>query len=159
MGLKVLIILLSLFACGLLVGNELAVAVSFILCLFGFRRSAGSGCQAASGAAWPLYPFWYAIKLIFTILQNLIMQTAPAARWLCCAAAILGVLIIVLAILGSVSSRPGLAAYCGACLVDFVRAAGSVRLVLASADTTQRISVSQRFFFYVEIDYLHPSPL
>jgi hypothetical protein len=61
--------------------------------------------------------------------------------------------------LGSVSSRPGLAPYCGAGLVDFVRPAGSVRPVLASADATQRNSLSQRFFFYVEIDYLHPSPL
>jgi hypothetical protein len=61
--------------------------------------------------------------------------------------------------LGSVSSRPGLAAYCGAGLVDFVRPAGSLRPVLASADTAQRNSLSQRFFFYVEIDYLHPSPL
>ena len=56
MALKVLIILLSLFVSGLLVGNELAVAVFIHPVLYsGFRRSARSGCQAASEAAWPLH--------------------------------------------------------------------------------------------------------
>jgi hypothetical protein len=61
--------------------------------------------------------------------------------------------------LGSVSSRPGLAAYCGAGLVDFVCPVGPLRPVLASADTAQRNSLPQRLFFYVEIDSPHPSPL
>ena len=44
-------------------------------------------------------PFWYALSLVFAILQMLIMRAAPAARWLSCAAAILLALIIVLTIL------------------------------------------------------------
>jgi len=44
-------------------------------------------------------PFWYAIGLVFAILQMLIMRAAPAARWLSSAAAILLALIIVLTIL------------------------------------------------------------
>ncbi len=44
-------------------------------------------------------PFWYAISLVFAILQLLIMRPAPAARWLSGAAAILLALIIVLTIL------------------------------------------------------------
>jgi hypothetical protein len=39
-------------------------------------------------------PFWYAITLVFAILQMLIMRAAPAARWLSCAAAILLALIV-----------------------------------------------------------------
>ena len=42
---------------------------------------------------------WYALSLVFAILQMLIMRAAPPARWLCCAAAILLARIIVLKIL------------------------------------------------------------
>ena len=44
-------------------------------------------------------PLWYALSLVFAILQMLIMRVAPAARWLSCAAAILLALILVLMIL------------------------------------------------------------
>ena len=123
MALKVLIILLRLFFSGLLVGNELAVAVFIHPVLYSVSDEAHlRRGQAASEA-----------------IANRLAEHAP--------------------MLGSVSSRPGLAAYCGASLVDLVRPAGSVRPVLASADTAQRNSLPQRLFFYVEIDYLHPSPL
>lgn len=130
MALKVLIILLSLFASGLLVGNELAVAVFIHPVLYSVSDEAH--VRVAKPLARRLghsMPFWYAISLVFAILQMLIMRAEHAPT------------------LGSVSSRPGLAAYCGAGLVDFVRPAGSARPVLASADTAQRNSLPPKVLF------------
>jgi len=95
MALKVLIILLSLFASGLLVGNELAVAVFIHPVLYSVSDEAH--VRVAKPLARRLghsMPFWYALSLIFAILQMLIMRAAPAARWLSCAAAILLALIV-----------------------------------------------------------------
>src|SRR5260370_19421181 len=77
MALKVLITLLSLFVSGLLVGNELAVAVFIHPVLYsGFRRSARSGCQAASEAAWPLHA-------VFVRAQSGIRHPATADHATC----------------------------------------------------------------------------
>lgn len=100
MALKVLIILLSLFVSGLLVGNELAVAVFIHPVLYSVSDEAH--VLVAKPLARRLghsMPFWYAISLVFAILQMLIMRAAPAAWWLCCSAAILLAFIIVLTIL------------------------------------------------------------
>ena len=93
---KVLIILLSLFASGLLVGNELAVAV--FIHLVPYSVSDEAHARVAKPLARRLgrsMPVWYAISLVFAILQMLIVRAAPAASWLCCAAAILLAFIIV----------------------------------------------------------------
>jgi Domain of unknown function (DUF1772) len=100
MALKVLIILLSLFVSGLLDGNELAVAVFIHPVLYSVSDEAH--VRVAKPLARRLghsMPFWYALSLVFAILQMLIMRAPPAARWLCCAAAILLALIIVVTIL------------------------------------------------------------
>ena len=100
MALKVLIILLSLFFSGLLAGNELAVAVFIHPVLYSVSDE--PHVRVAKPLARRLghsMPFWYALSLVFAILQMLIMRAPPAARWLCCAAAILLSLIIVLTIL------------------------------------------------------------
>jgi len=103
MALKVLIILLSLFFSGLLVGNELAVAVFIHPVLYSVSDEAH--VRVAKPLARRLghsMPLWYALSLVFAILQMLIMRAAPAApaaRWLCCAAAMLLALIIVHTIL------------------------------------------------------------
>lgn len=98
MALKVLIILLSLFVSGLLVGNELAVAVFIHPVPYSVSDEAHVRvAKPLSEAAWPLH--WYATSLVFAIVQMLIMRAEPAARWLSCAAAILLALIIVLTIL------------------------------------------------------------
>jgi Domain of unknown function (DUF1772) len=97
---KILIILLSLFTSGLLVGNELAVAVFIHPVLYSVSDEAH--VRVAKPLARRLgrsMPFWYAISLVFAILQMLIVRAAPVAWWLCCAAAILLALIIVLTIL------------------------------------------------------------
>jgi hypothetical protein len=97
---KILIILLSLFTSGLLVGNELAVAVFIHPVLYSVADEAH--VRVAKPLARRLgrsMPFWYAISLVFAILQMLIVRAAPVAWWLCCAAAILLALIIVLTIL------------------------------------------------------------
>ena len=65
MALKVLIILLSLFFSGLLVGNELAVAVFIHPVLY-----------SVSAEAHVRVAFWYAISLVFAILQMLITRAA-----------------------------------------------------------------------------------
>jgi Mg2+/citrate symporter len=90
MAFKVLLILLSLFASGLLVGNELAVAVFIHPVLYSVSDEAH--VRVAKPLARRLghsMPFWYALSLVFAILQMLIIRAAPAAQWLCCAAAIL----------------------------------------------------------------------
>jgi hypothetical protein len=90
MALKILIILLSLFVSGLLVGNELAVAVFIHPVLY--LVSDEAHVRVAKPLARRLgrsMPFWYALSLVFAILQMLIMRAAPAPRWLSCAAAIL----------------------------------------------------------------------
>jgi anthrone oxygenase-like protein len=100
MALKVLIILLSLFFPGLLVENELAVAVFIHPVLYSVSDE--PHVRVAKPLARRLghsMPFWYALSLVFAILQMLITRAPPAARWLCCAAAILLALIIVLTIL------------------------------------------------------------
>jgi anthrone oxygenase-like protein len=100
MALKVLIIFLSLFASGLLVGNELAVAVFIHPVLYSISDEAH--VRVAKPLARRLgrsMPFWYAISLVFAILQMLITRAASVAWCLCCAAAILLALIIVLTIL------------------------------------------------------------
>jgi hypothetical protein len=100
MALKVLIILLSLFVSGLLVGNELAVAVFIHPVLYSVSDEAHVRvAKPLAGRLGHSMPFWYALSLVFAILQMLIMRAAPAARWLSCAAAILLALIIVLTIL------------------------------------------------------------
>ena len=90
MALKILIILLSLFASGLLVGNELAVAVFIHPVLYSVSDEAH--VRVAKPLARRLghsMPLWYALIPVFEILQMLIMRAAPAVRWLSCAAAIL----------------------------------------------------------------------
>jgi len=86
MALKVLIILLSLFVFGLLVGNELAVAVCIHPVLYSVSDE--EHVRVAKPLAMRFgrsMPFWYALSLVFAILQMLIMRAAPAARWLSCA--------------------------------------------------------------------------
>jgi len=100
MALKLLNVLLSLFASGLLVGNELAVAVFIHPVLYSVSDE--THVRVAKPLARRLghsMPFWYVISRVFAILQMLIIRTAPTAWWLCCAAAILLALIIVLTIL------------------------------------------------------------
>ena len=110
MALKILIILLSLFFSGLLVGNELAVVVFIHPVLYSVSDEAH--VRVAKPLARRLghpMPFWYALSLIFAILQMLIMRAAPAVRWLSCAAAILLALIIVLTILWPAPINNGIA--------------------------------------------------
>ena len=86
MALKVLIILLSLFVSGLLVGNELAAAVFIYPVLYSVSDEAH--VRVAKPLARRLghsMPFWYALGLVFAIPQILIMRAVPAARWLFCA--------------------------------------------------------------------------
>jgi hypothetical protein len=97
MALKVLIIFLSLFASGLLVGNELAVAVFIHPVLYSISDEAHVRvAQPLARRLGRSMPFWYAISLVFAILQMLITRAASVAGCLCCAAAILLALIIVL---------------------------------------------------------------
>jgi hypothetical protein len=78
MTLKVLIIFLSLFASGLLVGNEQAVAAFIHPVLYSISD------EAHVRVAKPLVRrlgrsmlFWYALSLEFAILQMLITRAAP----------------------------------------------------------------------------------
>jgi hypothetical protein len=97
----ILIILVSLLITGLLVGSELAVALFIHPVLYSV------GDEAHARVVKPLarrlgrfMPFWYAVSLVFAILQLLaIGRTALLAWWLCCATAILLAVIIVLTIL------------------------------------------------------------
>jgi hypothetical protein len=80
MALKVLIILLSLFVSGLLVGNELAVAVFIHPVLYSVSDE--EHVRVAKPLAMRFgrsMPFWYALSLVFAILQMLIMRAAPSA--------------------------------------------------------------------------------
>jgi hypothetical protein len=99
-ALKILITLLCLFTSGPLVGNELAVAVFIHPVLYSVSDEAH--VRVAKPLARRLgrsMPFWYAISLVFAVLQMLIVRAEPVPRRLCCAAAILLALIIILTIL------------------------------------------------------------
>ena len=90
MALKVLIILLSLFVSGLLVGNELAVAVFIHPVLYsGFRRSTRSGGQAASEAAWPLHAVLVRAQSGIRDPANADHASCARCAVACCAAAML----------------------------------------------------------------------
>ena len=92
--------LLSLLISGLLAGNELAIALFIHPVLYSVPGEAHVRVARPLARRLGRYmPFWYAISLVFMILQLLIDRVAPLSWWLCCAAAILLALIIVLSIL------------------------------------------------------------
>jgi hypothetical protein len=98
---NIAVLLISLITSGLLVGNELAVALFIHPVLYSLPD------QVHARAAKPLakrlgryMPFWYALSLVFAILQLLMSpRDTSAAWWPCCVAVILLALIIVLTIL------------------------------------------------------------
>jgi hypothetical protein len=98
---RTLIMLVSVLTTGLLVGNELAVALFIHPVLYSVSDEAH--VRVAKPLARRLgrfMPFWYAMSLVFTILQLFtIDRAALLSWWLCCATAILLGVIIVLTIL------------------------------------------------------------
>ena len=88
---KIVIMLLSLLTTGLLVGNELAVALFIHPVLYSVRDEAHVRVAKPLARRLGLFmPFWYAISLVLAILQLLVVgRGALLSWWLCCAAAIL----------------------------------------------------------------------
>ncbi len=85
---KIVIMLLSLLTTGLLVGNELAVALFIHPVLYSVHDEAH--VRVAKPLARRLgrfMPFWYAISLMLAILQLLVVgRGSLLSWWLCCAA-------------------------------------------------------------------------
>ena len=95
------ILLLSLLTSGLLVGNELAVALVIHPVLYSVPgESHARVAKPLAARLGRFMPFWYVASLLLAILQLLaIGRNSLEAWWLCCAAAILLALISVLSIL------------------------------------------------------------
>jgi hypothetical protein len=95
------ILLLSILVTGLLVGNELAVALFIHPVLYSVPgESHARVAKPLAGRLGRYMPFWYAASLVLAALQMFaIGREATEAWWLCCAAAILLAAIIVLTIL------------------------------------------------------------
>jgi hypothetical protein len=95
------VLLVSLMTSGLLVGNELAIALFVHPLLYSLPEQVHA--RVAKPFARQLgrfMPFWYALSLVFAILQLLVIShDARPAWWLCLAATGLLALIIVLTIL------------------------------------------------------------
>lgn len=95
----VLIDLFSLLLSGLLVGNELAVALFIHPVLYHVDESSHATVVrplAAKLGRW--MPFWYALSLLLVIAQLLVSSSRSLAWHLTCSAAALLALIIVLTI-------------------------------------------------------------
>jgi len=93
------IVFASLLISGLLVGNELAVALFIHPVLYSVPDDAHARVvKPLAGRLGRLMPFWYALTLVFAILQLLIEPSGSLSRWLCCAAAALMALIIIVTI-------------------------------------------------------------
>ncbi len=95
------LVLASLLISGLLVGNELAVALFIHPVLYSAPDEAHVRVAKPLARRLGRYmPFWYAASLLFAILQLLISGPGTnVSWWLCCTAAILLAAIIVLTIL------------------------------------------------------------
>jgi hypothetical protein len=96
-----LITFFSILAAGLLVGNELAVAIFIHPVLYSVSDETHVRvAKPLAGRLGRFMPFWYAMCVVLAILQLLtIGRAALLSWWLCCAAAILLGVIIVLTIL------------------------------------------------------------
>jgi hypothetical protein len=93
------ILFVSLMAAGLLVGNELAVALFIHPVLYSVPDEAHARVAKPLAQRLGRYmPFWYAFSLVLAILQLIVTPTNPS-WWLCCAAVSLLVLIIVLTLI------------------------------------------------------------
>jgi len=93
------IVFASLLTSGLLVGNELAVAAFIHPVLYSVPSDAHARVvKPLAGRLGRFMPFWYAISLVFAILQLLIEPRGSLSWWLCCTAAVLMALIIVVTI-------------------------------------------------------------
>jgi uncharacterized membrane protein len=93
------IVFFSLLSSGLLVGNELAVALFIHPVLYSVSNEAHARVvKPLAGRLGRFMPPWYAITLVLAILQLLIEPKGPQSWRLCCAAAGLMALIIILTI-------------------------------------------------------------
>src|SRR5256885_130774 len=93
------IVFASLLISGLLVGNELAVALFTPPVLSPVPDDAHARVVKPLAARLGRFmPFWYALTLVFAILQLLTEPSGSLSRWLCCAAAALMALIIIVTI-------------------------------------------------------------
>jgi hypothetical protein len=94
------IVLASLLTSGMLVGNELAVALFIHPVLYSVPDDAHARVvKPLAGRLGRFMPLWYALTLVLAILQLLIEPRGSLSWWLCCAAVVLMALIIVLTIL------------------------------------------------------------
>lgn len=95
------VLLASLMTSGLLVGNELAIAIFIHPVLYTVPEEAHVRVVKPLAQRLGHYmPFWYALSLVFAILQLLVVNPhgAIVSWWFCCAAAVLMALIIILTI-------------------------------------------------------------
>ena len=95
-----LIVFLSLLISGLLVGNEMAVAFFIHPVLYSVPEDAHARVvKPLAGRLGRFMPPWYALTLLFAILQLLVEPRGSLSWWLCCAAAVLMALIIIVTII------------------------------------------------------------
>lgn len=94
------VLLFSLLTCGLLVGNEVAVALFIHPLLYSLPEQVHARiAKPLAGRLGRFMPFWYALSLVFAILQLLVTShDTRLAWWLCSIAIALLALIIVLTI-------------------------------------------------------------
>src|SRR5205807_8004639 len=93
------IVFTSLLISCVLVGNELAVALFIHPVLYSVPDDAHTRVVKPLAARLGRFmPFWYALSLVFAILQLLTEPSRSLSRWLCCAAAALMALIIIVTI-------------------------------------------------------------
>lgn len=141
-----LIVFLSLLISGLLVGNEMAVAFFIHPVLYSVPEDAHACVvKPLAGRLGRFMPPWYALTLLFAILQLLVEPRGSLSWWLCCAAVVLMALIIIVTIvllvpidnrigglaghapaLGSVPPRSSPAACFCVHSADSIRRAGSI---------------------------------
>jgi hypothetical protein len=93
------IVFFSLLSSGILVGNELAVAFFIHPVLYSVPDDAHARVvKPLAGRLGRFMPFWYALTLVFAVLQLLTEPNGSLSRWLGCAAAALMALIIIVTI-------------------------------------------------------------
>jgi len=97
---KTVIVFFSLLSSGVLVGNELAVALFIHPVLYSVPNEAHARVvKPLAGRLGRFMPFWYALTLVFAVLQLRTEPSGSLSRWLGCAAATLMALIIILTII------------------------------------------------------------
>jgi len=83
---KIVIMLLSLLTTGLLVGNELAMALFIHPVLYSVRDEAHVRvAKPLAGRLGRFMPFWYAVSLVLAILQLLVVGEGRSFRGGCVA--------------------------------------------------------------------------